>query len=237
MSVRDTVRTVTEPHSASQAFDAHATEYDALRRRLVPPFEELYGTAIEALELLSEPPRRVLDLGAGTGMMSHFVRAAHPSCELVLLDSAARMLEQARAALDGPVVFEPGDLREQLPSGPFDAVVSALAIHHLSDTEKRDLFARVHAELRAGGVFVNAEHVAAPDPRLEAHYEDWHKRMSLQLGTDAEEWTAALGRMSHDRRADTVTQLGWLAEAGFVEVDCLFKCYGFAVLFARRAER
>jgi tRNA (cmo5U34)-methyltransferase len=223
-----------EPHPASLAFDAHATEYDALRRRLVPPFDALYGTAVEALGLLSEPPRRVLDLGAGTGMMSRFVRAAHPSCELVLLDSAARMLDEASASVQAPASFVLGDLRDELPPGPFDAVVSALAIHHLSDEEKTDLFGRARAALRAGGVFVNAEHVAAPSAALEGRYERWHKRCSFQLGTDPQEWAAAEERMSHDRRADVANQLSWLAEAGFAEVDCLFKHYGFAVLFARR---
>lgn len=235
MNVRDTVQPMVEPHPASLAFDAHAVEYDALRRRLVPPFDALYGTAIEALGLLSEPPRRVLDLGAGTGMMSCFVRAAHPSCELVLLDSAARMLDEARAALQAPAAFMLGDLRDGLPAGPFDAVVSALAIHHLSDEEKQDLFGRIRDALRAGGVFVNAEHVAAPCATLEGHYERWHERSSLQLGTDQREWAAAEERMSHDRRAAVATQLSWLAGAGFAEVDCLFKRYGFAVLFARRS--
>lgn len=134
-------------HPAATAFDAHADEYDALRRRLVPPFELLYGAAVDALELLGEAPGRVLDLGAGTGVLSGFVRARHPSCELVLLDSAARMLEQASAA----------------------------------------------------------------------------------------EWAGATARMSHDRRASVADQLAWLTEAGFVQADCLFKRYGFAVLFARRS--
>lgn len=203
----------------------------------MPPFDALYGTAVEALELLSGPPRKVLDLGAGTGMMSRFVRASHPSCELVLLDSAPRMLEEASVAVEAPATFTLGDLREQLPQGPFDAVVSALAIHHLSDGEKRSLFDRVHGVLREGGLFVNAEHVAAPNPELERRYESWHEHTSRELGADAEEWAAAEGRMSHDQKVDVATQLAWLENAGFVDVDCLFKRYGFAVLLGRRPSR
>jgi tRNA (cmo5U34)-methyltransferase len=221
-------------HPAASAFDAHAQEYDALRKRLVPTFDALYGTAVEALDLLSEPPRRVLDLGAGTGMMSRFVRAAHPSCELVLLDSAPRMLEEARAAVQAPATFAAGDLRDALPNGPFDATVSALAIHHLSDEQKMSLFERVHGVLHEGGVFVNAEHVAAPSPELEGHYQSWHEHTSRELGATNGEWAAAQGRMSHDQKVDVPTQLGWLEDAGFIDVDCLFKRYGFAVLLGRR---
>ena len=225
---------MSEIHTAASAFDAHAQDYDSPRRRLVPTFDALYGAAIEALELLSEPPRRVLDLGAGTGMMSRFVRAAHPSCELVLLDSAPRMLEEAGGAVEPPTTFTLGDLREELPPGPFDAVVSALAIHHLSDEDKQGLFGRVRGVLGEGGVFVNAEHVAAPSPELERRYESWHEHTSRELGASAEEWAAAEGRMSHDRRVDVPTQLAWLEDAGFSDVDCLFKRYGFAVLIGRR---
>ena len=63
--------------TAAAAFDAVATEYDAARRRLMPCFDGLYGTV---LELIAEwgPPRgaRVLDLGAGTGLLAAMVRAA-----------------------------------------------------------------------------------------------------------------------------------------------------------------
>ena len=54
----------------TETFDAHAGEYDALRRRLVPPFDAFYGTAVAALELTAAPPARVLDLGAGTGLLA-----------------------------------------------------------------------------------------------------------------------------------------------------------------------
>jgi tRNA (cmo5U34)-methyltransferase len=223
------------PDNAPAAFDAHAAEYDALRRQLVPPFAAFYGTAIEALSLAARPPRRVLDLGAGTGLLSRFVREAFPQAELVLLDGAPAMLDEARATLAAPAEFVLGELREELPDGEFDAVVSALAIHHLEDTEKRALFARVHRALVPGGVFVNAEQVAAPSAPLEASYRAWHREASKALGASDGEWTAAEERMSFDRLATVDDQLAWLADAGFAPVDCLFKRYGFAVLFAQRA--
>jgi len=54
-------------HDARRIFDAHADDYDALRRRLVPCFDALYGAAVGALSLASRPLERVLDVGAGTG--------------------------------------------------------------------------------------------------------------------------------------------------------------------------
>lgn len=222
--------------NAPSAFNAHASSYEALRRRFVPPFDAFYGTAVEALTIAARAPRRVLDLGAGTGLLSRFVRAAYPQAELVLLDGAAAMLEQARASVAPPAKFELADLREELPGGDFDAVVSALAIHHLEDAEKRDLFARVHRVLAPGGVFVNAEQVAAPSAALEARYCAWHREASIALGTSEAEWEAAEQRMSFDRLASSDDQLAWLEQAGFAECDCLFKHHCFAVLLARREE-
>src|SRR5215210_9420462 len=96
--------------SASQVFARQAGGYDALRRRLVPPFDDFYGTAVDALGLAGRPLRRVLDLGAGTGLLARRVRAALPEAELVLLDAAPAMLEEARVALGDRAAYEVGDL-------------------------------------------------------------------------------------------------------------------------------
>jgi tRNA (cmo5U34)-methyltransferase len=127
------------------------------------------------------------------------------------------------------------DLRGPLPAGPWDAVVSALAIHHLDDEAKAQLFARVHAGLAPGGIFVNAEQVAGPTALFDDAYATWHARAATALGATAGEWAAAQARMREDRTASVDRHLGWLRDAGFRDSDCLFKHHNFAVLVARRA--
>jgi tRNA (cmo5U34)-methyltransferase len=221
-------------NATTTTFDAHAGGYDAVRRRLVPPFDAFYDTAIGALELTGRPLGRVLDLGAGTGLLSERVLAAHPAAELVLLDGAPAMLDEARTRLGERVRYVVGDLAEPLPAGPWDAVVSALAIHHLADAGKADLFARVRDGLSPGGVFVNAEQVAAPTPWLEALYRARHEHAARALGATDAEWSDSLERQAHDRCSTVEQQLQWLREAGFADADCLFKEHRFAVLVARR---
>ncbi|MEA2156091.1 MAG: tRNA (cmo5U34)-methyltransferase [Solirubrobacteraceae bacterium] len=216
-------------------FEMHASGYEAQRRRLVPSYDAFYGTAIAALALAGRPLHRILDLGAGTGLLARAVAGAHPDASLTLLDGSPAMLAEARAALGDDAGYVIGDLADPLPPGPWDAVVSALAIHHLDDAGKRGLFSRVHAGLAPGGVFVNAEQVSGPTAFFDDVYAAWHERSAAQLGASAGEWAAACERMRLDRWASAGHQLAWLRDAGFADADCLYKDHRFAVLVARRS--
>lgn len=226
--------------ATSAVFESHAGSYaDALRRRLIPPFDAFYGTAVGALDALDAPVRSVLDLGAGTGLLSGFVLSASPEASLTLVDGAPAMLDQARERLGGAdASFVVGDLADPLPAEPtgagWDAVVSALAIHHLDDAGKQALFGRVLDALRPGGIFVNAEQVLGRTPAIQASYRAWHRAESARLGTTPEEWAASEERMKVDKWATVADQVAWLEQAGFVDADAPFVDHCFAVLVARK---
>jgi tRNA (cmo5U34)-methyltransferase len=127
----------------------------------IPAFSEFQEQTAAATE--GADVGAMLELGIGTGETARRVRAVHPDARLTAIDSSAEMLERARSEFPG------GDLRlarleDALPDGPFDLVYSALAIHHLDGAGKRDLFRRVAAVLRSGGVFVLADVVVPDDP-------------------------------------------------------------------------
>jgi tRNA (cmo5U34)-methyltransferase len=216
-------------------FNQHAATYDEARRRIIPPFDGFYGAAVEAVSLAGGTPGRILDLGAGTGMLSAFLLDAYPKSELTLFDGATLMLDKARQSLGTErVEFVEGDLYGELPAGPWDAAVSALAIHHLEDEGKRHVYREVLRVLRPGGIFVNSEHVLGPTPFLDAEYRRWHEVEARKAGIDDAEWAAAEDRMTADHLSPLPDQLRWLTEAGFEDVDCLFKDRGYAVIFGRK---
>ena len=217
--------------AAAAAFSAHAPKYTALRRRLVPCYDQFYGAVVDVLSLSAQPPRRVLDLGAGTGLLSAAVLAAFPDVSIELLDGSEAMLGEAAERLgDAVTAVHVADMAAPLPDGPFDAIVSALAIHHLEDADKRRLFARARESLVAGGVFVNAEQVAGPTAELTAIYTSTWERDCRALGATEEELDDARERMRHDRCADVESQLRWMRDAGFTAADCVYKSWRFAVL-------
>jgi tRNA (cmo5U34)-methyltransferase len=221
--------------ASAETFSAHAAEYDALRRRLVPDYDGFYGAAVEVLERVAGDVRRVLDLGAGTGLLSAAIADAFPGVAIELLDASQAMLALAQRRLGEAVsAVHLADMSGALPAGPFDAVVSALAIHHLEHLDQRALMAHVYAALRPGGVFVNAEQVDAPTPELTGLYERRWAEDCRALGAAEQEIDAARERMRHDRCTDVETQLAWLRDAGFATADCIYKSWRFAVLIAQK---
>lgn len=209
----------------------NASEFDLSRRRLIPCYDLFYSTAAElAARSITVPSPAILDLGAGTGLLSEFVMKKVGSGALHLLDESSEMLAKAQQRL---AHFEPQvfiqQMTEPLPQKKFHAVISSLAIHHLDDPAKRDLFGRIYDSLEAGGVFVNAEQVLGADDEQERLFEEMHLNGARALGSDEEEIRAAKERMTFDRCATAADQISWLRGCGFQRVDLFFQHFRFAV--------
>jgi tRNA (cmo5U34)-methyltransferase len=221
--------------SAAPVFTRDAVSYDATRRGLIPCFDSFYGAALDLIadwRGADSTPLRVLDLGAGTGLFGYLVATRHRQARLHLVDASEGMLEEARQRFAGSegVSYAVGDMATADFGGPWDLVISALAIHHLTDSDKQALFRRIRTALRPGGLFVNAEQVLGPTPEAEARYARLWLAQVRTHGVPEAEIAKAQERMLHDRCATVEDQLRWLREAGFAEVDCSFKEWRFAVL-------
>jgi tRNA (cmo5U34)-methyltransferase len=220
-------------------FDSTSATYDAARAKLVPCFMRFYATTVALLPFPRDKAIEVLDLGAGTGLLAAWVVEAFPQAKMTLVDIAAAMLERAKTRLAG-IAHSPkiivSDYANEPLGGPYDAVVSALSIHHCDDEAKRGLFKHIFAALRPGGVFINAEQVAGPTPALDAEYDRvWHIDIRA-AGASEDEIAAGVMRMREDRCAPLDAQLSWLREGGFADVDCRFKDGRFAVYAGRKPD-
>lgn len=230
------------PHApvpdAGPLFDRAAAIYDRTRRLLIPCFDAFYGAVPGLVEHAADAEIGVLDLGAGTGLMSQQLAHAFPRARFVLVDVAEQMLEVARQRFadepEGRFRFAIGDLASFALPPRQDVVMSALAIHHLDHAAKRDLFARVRDALVPGGVFINAEQVLAPTADEErATHEGWLAEVRT-AGISPSDLASALERMQADRLATLDEQLAWLAAAGFENVRCAFRSGRFVVYAGRR---
>jgi tRNA (cmo5U34)-methyltransferase len=135
--------------------------YLAMVRSEVPDYDQLQETlAVATLEVKAS---RILDLGSGTGVTARAVLDRHSDAELIGIDGSDAMLIHARKLVpEGTFVVQ--RLEDPLPSGPFELVVSAFAVHHLDAGCKADLFRRVAEALAPGGRFVLCDVVVPTEP-------------------------------------------------------------------------
>jgi tRNA (cmo5U34)-methyltransferase len=172
------------------------------------------------VEHVARDARRILDLGTGDGRLLAMLRIDRPQMRGVALDLSELMLEAARDRFAGDERIElvRHDLAEPLPAiGRFDAVVSSMAIHHLEHERKHSLYGEIFDLLEPGGLFANFEHVASPTRRL-------HLAFYAAIGEPLEHEDPS------DRLLDVESQLAWLREAGFEDVDCYWKWLEMALL-------
>jgi len=131
-------------------------------REEVPDYERLQDETVAAT---GTEAMWVLELGTGTGETARRMLERHASALLVGIDASSEMLGHARAMLPPErVELRVARLTDPLPDGPFDVIVSALTVHHLDGSGKEELFARVAANLTAGGRFVLGDVVVPEDP-------------------------------------------------------------------------
>jgi len=177
------------------------------------------------LEFIPQGVRRILDLGTGDGRLLALVRQQHPDTEAVAIDFSPAMLKAVRKRFgaDSSVRIVEHNMDSPLPDlGKFDAAISSFAIHHLVHERKRELYVEVFGLLNSGGVFCNLEHVASPSQRL---HEEFLRRIGFTVETED----------PSNKLLDLETQLGWLREIGFVDVDCHWKWRELALLAGVRA--
>jgi tRNA (cmo5U34)-methyltransferase len=218
-------------------FNAAASEYDAARPRLIPCFDEFYGTALELIPFKSDASFSVLDLGAGTGLLAAMVSEAFPNARFTLSDIAPAMLDIARqrfAAQGDHFEFRVEDYLAEPILGQFDVVVSGLSLHHTPHDQLPGVFERVFAVLKPGGIFINADQTLGVSQGNEAKIAAMWERGCRERGASEAEINGALQRMRADLTAPLETQLGWMRDAGFADVECWFKSWRFAVYSGHR---
>jgi tRNA (cmo5U34)-methyltransferase len=213
-----------------QTFQAEATEWNELARRYQTRYDEMLADLAGRIR----PPvgAQILDLGCGSGILAELLLDRFPGVSVTLLDFSSNMLEVAERRLrrfPGRASFFCRTF-EEMPPGPYDAVVSTLALHHLeSDDEKRAQYARILDSLAPGGCFWQGEYVVSSSPEdtatNEAAWGDWLRSQGF---SEAEVRQLHERVATNDRPAPLIDHLAWLREVGFTRVDCTWRFIKFA---------
>jgi tRNA (cmo5U34)-methyltransferase len=211
----------------AQAFDASVDYYDDWMRKALPSYAGIFAAALEQIPFEKNASIRVLDLGAGTGLFSWHVLEEYPAATFTLCDLAPKMLEIARqrfAAYPGQFTYLIEDYRQISADQKFDLVISSLSIHHLSDQDKRALFARIYSLLEDDGLFINIDQVWGPTEYWQTHYWDqWLEKVRCSGASEDQIEASVQRRKEYDREASLADQLQWLGQAGFSQMDYVYK--------------
>jgi len=228
------------PAAASTAagyFGAMREEYDSLIRRAVPRYAEMTA---RLLEYLPADAGRVLELGCGTGNLSLALAARFPHAAITFVDASPEMVELTRARVEEahPDVaaragFTVARFEELRPApGSFDVATSCISLHHVVD--KGALYREVRRSLAPGGTFRFADQLGGGTERnATLNWQGWLDFCRLP-GNCSEEEVESLLRHAreHDHYVALREHLRLLEEAGFADVDCVWRSWMWGIVTA-----
>lgn len=217
-----------------EQFNLIAEEYDTNRKKFIYCFDDYYNGTTKFIVSNIQKPKRILDLGAGTGLLSYFWYQYCPEAEYVLVDIACDMLNAARerfAGLDN-VSYQILDYSKGLPDGEFDVIISALSIHHLEDDDKRKLFERIYDNLPDGGLFVNYDQFCAGSEDMDEWFNSYWENQLENSGLTEQDLELWRERRTLDRECSVEQETEMLHKCNFKIVKCIYSCQKFSVIAA-----
>jgi trans-aconitate methyltransferase len=232
---------LTQSHQSVAAYDdaARVQAYDAKMEIMHPNRRKMAEIVGAMLPFPRAAEITILDLGTGTGFLAAQLLEIFPRAQVIAVDGATAMMQQAQARLGNKsrqLTWKICSFQELAKAGDLpelDAVVSSFALHHLSADEKLALYRALLPKLRASGWLVNADILLASHVDIEARFQTLRQigiqqRRREQIGEEkslaaiAAE-LAELEKRDGDRPLQLDIDLSLLRQAGFRAVDCFWK--------------
>lgn len=214
-------------------FEEEASYYDDNIQKLIPYYNEMIMALISVLPFNENDSITVLDLGCGTGSLSHKIKDIFPNAKFTIVDISEKMLGIAVNKIKPENIVQTcnSDFYEFIFPEKYDVIVSSLALHHMiTDDDKIKFYSKIFDSLKAGGAFYNADVVLGQNKHLNDKYmQHWIEYMSRSCSQDEinNKWLVSYEK--EDRPSRLVNQLEWLSEIGFKDVDIVWKYFNFAV--------
>jgi ubiquinone/menaquinone biosynthesis C-methylase UbiE len=167
-------------NQAYHTVEAH--QYDKLHEAMFVGLEPVWHFLFSQAATHPSPKLRVLDVGAGTGLVGGFVEMhlASRVGSMTMLDPCEAMLGQCRRRAElfsFSCDFRHGDILELGPHEQFDLITVNSVLHHV--VELPAFFARVRTLLAPQGWLLTAQDPraqAASDSCLQARRKQWRQR-------------------------------------------------------------
>lgn len=131
----------------------------------IDTYDDVHSTYMETKKSLAdnldENMKRVLDLGAGTGLELIHLFELFPNAEVTVIDITENMLDELnKRDFADNVKTICGDFFEVAFGDGYDAVISTSALHHFTPDEKMRLYKKVFDCLKSNGLFINCDKIS-----------------------------------------------------------------------------
>jgi tRNA (cmo5U34)-methyltransferase len=219
-----------------EQFEQRAFDYDGLIPRLIPYYREQHDLILQLIPFETNANIKVLDLGAGTGILSSLILQAFPQANVAAFDMAENMLKICQTnlcAFQERLTLQQGNFAEDDFGSGYDLVVSGLAIHHLDSGGKKTLFKKLFHSMNPGGILLIRDIVTGATPRLTEQYEQLWRQYMKASGEDDAAWFQ--NYLKEDIPSSVEEQTKWLAEAGFADAGCHWRYLNFAIFGGLKA--
>ncbi len=213
-----------------EQFEQRAFDYDGLIPRLIPRYHEQHDLILQLIPFETNANIKVLDLGAGTGILSALILEAFPQAKVLAFDMAENMLKICQtnlSAFQERLTLQQGNFAEDDFGNGYDLVVSSLAIHHLDGARKQTLFKKLFQSMNSGEILLIRDIVTGGTPRLTEQYEQLWRQYMKDSGEDDKIWFQKY--LEEDITSSMEEQTKWLAESGFADVGCHWRYLNFAI--------
>lgn len=221
-----------DTEAVRKQFNIIAKKYDEGRRCLLPCFDDFYNS-VQLLKELMPDAHKIVDLGAGTGLLSKELYRLYPDANFLLIDLSEEMIGVARERFKGldNFSFIVEDYIAGIPDN-CDIIASALSIHHLEDNDKYRLYKNIYDKLGKGKCFINLDQFCSDSKLIESAYDKWWLNYIDKSGITEDGKTKWMLRKKLDREISVNRTMAMLKDIGFEFVECIYSFMKFSTVIA-----
>ena len=219
--------------------DEVAAVFDDMVERSIPNYGEIHRIVADIVRRYIPNNATVYDLGCSTGttlvLMHQTAKSVDKNLKLIGIDASSSMLEKCKAKLDGQNVnaeLLESDLLE-VKYQYCDMIVMDYTLQFIPIEQRTILLSKLYKALKPGGRFVLAEKIASSSPKVQEVITDLYYDFKRRHGYS--ELEIAQKREALENVMKPLTpkdQFSMLEEAGFNDVDMIFRWYNFAAWLA-----
>ncbi|MFH1001121.1 MAG: class I SAM-dependent methyltransferase [Bacteroidota bacterium] len=218
-------------------YNSISSEYTEMLNRLVPRYTEMLWM-ISAYIPKDLKPKRIVDLGSGTGNLTEVIANQFPYSKIFAVDLSDSILKEASKRLNkftnisylnedfSRIAFEPESV---------DLVVSSIALHHLDDIQKVELLKKIYSWLSPQGVLIFGDQFSgSTEQHYKQHLSNW-KQISDTNKIPDSEWLMWMDHQKkHDYHTTVENYFDWCKQIGFKKSDVVWRYLLWTVFISHK---